>query len=323
MIEFTNVSKSYGEVKVLNDISIKIKKGTVHGVIGQSGAGKSTLIRTINKLETIDEGQVIVNGSDIHRVDEKQLKQIRLQTGFIFQDFNLLSQLSVWENIVFPLKQNKLPIDNWVEELIDIVGLRSEVDKYPSQLSGGQRQRIAIARALVTNPQILLCDEATSALDSNTTNDILNLLLAINERLKITIVMVTHEIDVIKKVCDDVTVLKNGSVIESGDVFDIFVNSENEYTNSLINSNEIEDGGNQIKKTESFIVDFIYLNDNIQQHLLQKLANDLRIDFSVHAGTVTNLKNGSIGKLKVEFFGDKSGVEQYLQTNNILYKEVL
>ena len=205
MIEIQNLYKSYGSLEVLKDISFKIEKGDIFGIIGQSGAGKSTLLRCFNGLENFQKGEVIVDGQAISSLNKKQMSDIQKEMGMIFQNFNLLNRLNVYDNIALPLKfwkQDPHSLENKqrIEKLLKLVGLEEKSQAYPRQLSGGQKQRVAIARALVLNPEILLCDEATSALDPQITRDILNLLLKINKEMNITIVVVTHQMEVIKQI---------------------------------------------------------------------------------------------------------------------------
>lgn len=242
MIQVKHISKTFTtgkgrKVRALNDASFSVEKGEIFGIIGSSGAGKSTIIRCLNLLERPDTGEVWVDGKEFTRLSEKQLQQERRQIGMIFQHFNLLSSRTVFDNIAFPLELNKTPkeeIQQRVNELLDLVGLQIKANDYPSNLSGGQKQRVAIARALANNPSLLLCDEATSALDPETTKSILKLLQTINDKLKITIVLITHEIQVIKAICHRVAVVKDGNIIESGDKEQIFGAPQNPHTAQFV-----------------------------------------------------------------------------------------
>ena len=210
MINIRNLSKSFGETEVLKDISIKIGKGEIYGIIGHSGAGKSTLLRCINRLESYEKGEVEVMGKEVSKLNEVELREFRKDLGMIFQNFNLLKRKTVYQNISLPLEvwgYSKIKIDKRVKELLKLVGLEEKINSKPASLSGGQKQRVAIARALALEPKILLCDEATSALDPKITKDILALLLKINKELGITIVMVTHQMEVIKEVCERVALI--------------------------------------------------------------------------------------------------------------------
>jgi len=243
MIEIKNVSKVFRqknrEIHALQSVSLTIPKGRIFGVIGSSGAGKSTLIRCVNLLERPSSGEVIVDGQDLMRLSAKELSAARQEIGMIFQHFNLLASRTVSDNIALPLKLNgtsKADIKLRVAELLDLVGISEKANEYPANLSGGQKQRVAIARALAVNPKILLCDEATSALDPETTASILALLKDINQRFQITILLITHEMNVVKSICDEVAVISDGELIEQGKVSDIFAHPQTYLTKRFIAS---------------------------------------------------------------------------------------
>ena len=243
MLEFRNISKVYKtkhkEVIGVDDVSFTVHKGDIFGIVGYSGAGKSSLLRCVNLLERPTSGEVIVDGVNLTELSSENLRQARLKIGMIFQHFYLISQKTVGENIAFALRAAKTPsneIDMRVKELLEMVGLSDKRDVYPAQLSGGQKQRVGIARALANNPSVLLCDEATSALDPKTTVSILRLLKEINEKLGITIVLITHEMDVVKEICNRMAIMQDGRVIELGDVYDIFASPEKPLTKEFINS---------------------------------------------------------------------------------------
>ncbi|REA63310.1 D-methionine ABC transporter, ATP-binding protein [Dyadobacter luteus] len=243
MIEFRNISKVFRhnerEITALSEVSLTVKAGEIFGVIGKSGAGKSTLIRCANLLERPTSGTVFIDGHDLTALSESQLVQQRRQIGMIFQHFNLLSSRTVAENVAFPLEligTSKNEIDNRVHELLNLVGLQDKATQYPAKLSGGQKQRVAIARTLANNPKVLLCDEATSALDPATTRSILALLKDINKRLNITILLITHEMAVIKSICDSVAVIDEGRLIENGKVADVFMNPSTSLAKDFIAS---------------------------------------------------------------------------------------
>lgn len=245
-IVIKNLTKRYeirgNEVIALSGINITIEKGDIYGIIGMSGAGKSTLVRSINFLEKPTEGQVLIEGVDLAELSEKQLRKKRSEIGMIFQNFNLLEQKNVLENICFPLEitgSKKREARKRAKELLHLVHLEDKERAYPSQLSGGQKQRVAIARALATNPNILLCDEATSALDPQTTAAILSLLREINEKLGITIVIITHQMSVVTEICNKVAVIDNGRLVEEGYVKDIFENPKSDAAKELISGKEI------------------------------------------------------------------------------------
>lgn len=235
MIKISNVSKEYntpyGKITALKGINLTIKKGDIFGIIGFSGAGKSTLIRCINRLEEPDSGNIIIDNLDITTLSKKELNKSRKKIGMIFQQFNLLDSRTVFENIAFPLQLDKIPkkkIKERVEEILELVDLSDKKDAYPSQLSGGQKQRVGIARALANKPDILLSDEATSALDPLTTFSILELLKDINKKLNITIILITHELEVIKYICKNTAVIEHGEITESGKTEELFINPKSD-----------------------------------------------------------------------------------------------
>jgi len=237
-VRFINLGKTYdGSVHALQGIDLAIQRGEVFGIIGRSGAGKSSLIRTINRLEQPSSGRVLIDQVDIGEYDEDRLVTLRRRIGMIFQHFNLMSAKTVWQNVELPLKVAgvpKLQREQKVRELLELVGLQDKHKAYPAQLSGGQKQRVGIARSLVHDPQILLCDEATSALDPETTQSILGLLRDINKRLGLTIVLITHEMAVIREICDRVVVLEHGRIVEQGPVWQVFGNPQHEVSRTLL-----------------------------------------------------------------------------------------
>ncbi len=242
MIQIEHLNKTYvsrqGETHIaLTDINLTIDDGSVFGIIGQSGAGKSTLVRCLNLLERPTSGSIIINGRDITSLSEKELREFRSSVSMVFQNFSLLQQRTVLRNVVFPLElrhADKKEAEKRARELLELVGLADKCDKYPSQLSGGQQQRVAIARALVNNPSIMLCDEATSALDSMTTHSILKLLKDINEKMGVTIVLITHSLAVAELICDNVVVIDEGKIVEEGKTEDIFANPQSDVARKLL-----------------------------------------------------------------------------------------
>ncbi|HAK68866.1 MAG: ATP-binding cassette domain-containing protein [Treponema sp.] len=252
MIEIENLSKTFetadGPVHSLKNVSLKIEDGEIFGVIGMSGAGKSTLVRSINMLEKPTSGRVLINGQDVSVLDEKELRRMRRKVTMIFQSFNLLSQRNCLGNVCFPLELSGSPKQEAVkkaQELLELVGLGDKANAYPSQLSGGQQQRVAIARALATNPDVLLCDEATSALDPKTTASILDLIQEINRRLKITVIVITHQMSVVEKICSRVAILEEGTVVETGSVEQIFSRPRSRAAKNLV----FPEGGNTVAVT--------------------------------------------------------------------------
>lgn len=242
MIQIEHLNKTYvsrrGETHTaLTDINLTIEDGSVFGIIGQSGAGKSTLVRCLNLLERPTSGSIIINGRDITSLSEKELREFRSSVSMVFQNFSLLQQRTVLRNVMFPLElrhADKKEAEKRARELLELVGLADKCDKYPSQLSGGQQQRVAIARALVNNPSIMLCDEATSALDSMTTHSILKLLKDINEKMGVTIVLITHSLAVAELICDNVVVIDEGKIVEEGKTEDIFANPQSDVARKLL-----------------------------------------------------------------------------------------
>ena len=241
MIQLSHIEKTYdspsGPVKALKGIDLTIERGEIFGIIGLSGAGKSTLIRCINMLERPTAGKVIVDGQDMTAMSEKELRKARKNIGMIFQHFNLLSSATVYDNIAFPLRLSHTPeeeIKKKVLPLLDLVGLADKAHQYPSQLSGGQKQRVGIARALASEPKVLLCDEATSALDPNTTHSILNLIRDINKKLGITVIIITHQMSVVEETCNRVAILDNGTVVEQGEVSTVFAHPQSDAAKRLV-----------------------------------------------------------------------------------------
>lgn len=246
-IKIRHLNKFYDvqgkQVQALKDINLDIPQGKIFGIIGKSGAGKSSLLRTLNGLESISCGEIQIHQQDISQLNHQQLIELRQKIGMIFQHFNLLSAKTVWENVALPLKIAKVKaveIEQRVNEVLELVGLADKAQQYPSQLSGGQKQRVGIARALVSNPEILLCDEATSALDPESTSVILSLLKEINQKLGLTIVLITHEMQVIREICDQVVVIDQGEIVEAGQVWSVFSNPQQAITQELLNLEQLD-----------------------------------------------------------------------------------
>ncbi|MFE0506623.1 methionine ABC transporter ATP-binding protein [Peribacillus butanolivorans] len=338
MIEFRQVSKVFddGEKKIeaLKEINITVEKGDIFGVIGFSGAGKSTLIRTVNLLEYPTLGEVIVEGKDLAKMSEKDLREAKKNIGMIFQHFNLLNSKTVFDNVAMPLllgKKKKKEIEERVNEILRFVGLEDKAMNYPNQLSGGQKQRVGIARALATNPSILLCDEATSALDPQTTKSILNLLKRINDEYKITILIITHEMEVIKEICNRVAVMEDGSVIESGNVFDIFARPRTETTRNFIRSvvrDEVPSSVYGLLKEDAYFsrifkIDFFGLSSG--QPIVSKTAKRFSVEINVLFGNITELQGIPFGNLIVEIIGNDDEINralQFIKNQKVEVKEV-
>ncbi|GAA5784012.1 methionine import ATP-binding protein MetN 2 [Chitiniphilus shinanonensis] len=322
MIRFQNIHKSYlvagKDVPALAGIDFEIAAGEVFGIIGHSGAGKSTLVRLINLLERPTQGQVLIDGRDITALPDAGLRDLRRGIGMIFQHFNLLSSKTVAENVAFPLKLAGLrdapAIKARVAALLARVGLTEHADKYPAQLSGGQKQRVGIARALATEPSILLCDEATSALDPQTTRSVLRLLAEINRELGLTIVIITHEMDVVRTVCDRVAVLDAGRVVELGPVAEVFLHPQHPTTRRFVLEAEHVDEGEQVDDyahVPGRVVRLTFKGDATYAPVLGDVARNTGIDFSILAGRIDRIKESPYGQLTVAFTGD--GVDAALQ----------
>ena len=313
MIEFQNVSKSYktpaGETVALQPLNLSVRAGEVFGIIGHSGAGKSTLIRLINRLEQPSGGSLLVDGVDITKLDDNELRALRRGIGMIFQHFNLLSSRTVAENIAFPLQLAgvaRKEIDLRVAELLQLVGLGDFENRYPAQLSGGQKQRVGIARALATKPKLLLCDEATSALDPQTTASVLQLLSDINRELGLTIVLITHEMDVVRRICDRVAVLDAGHLVESGPVTQVFLHPSHPTTRRFVSEAEHIDEGElhrDFAAVEGRILRLTFLGNETYRPLLGQIARKTGVDYNILAGRIDRIRDTPYGQLTVSLVG--------------------
>ncbi|MGH4118215.1 methionine ABC transporter ATP-binding protein [Clostridium sp.] len=292
MIKVCNVSKSFSKSKVLNNVSFTVNKGDIYGVIGHSGAGKSTLLRCFNGLETYDEGTINIMGKEVKKLNSKELREFRKNVGIIFQSFNLINRKNVFENISFPLEvwgMDKLSIKKRVNSLIDLVGLKDKVNSNVRELSGGQKQRVGIARALSLNPKILLCDEATSALDPKTTKSILQLLRDINNKLNITIIVVTHQMEVVKEICNKFILLEGGEIKSHGTTDELFVRPTSEMKTLMGDEELLPSMGHNIK---------IFFPKEISQNcLITSIARELDIDFSIVWGRLEKFRDNVMGSL--------------------------
>ncbi|MGH4123238.1 MAG: methionine ABC transporter ATP-binding protein [Clostridium sp.] len=332
MIWIKGVRKVYvnkqGTVEALKEIDLHIEKGKIFGIIGYSGAGKSTLIRCINLLEKPTCGQVIVNNKELTKLPEKELRDSRKKIGMIFQHFNLMSSRNVFQNVEYPLKGNSYTKEDKKQKvlsLLELVGLSDKILAYPSQLSGGQKQRVAIARALANDPQVLLCDEATSAIDPQTTGSILKLLKEINEKLDLTIVIITHQMEVVKEICHEVAVMEDGQIVERGEIVDIFTNPKagitKEFISTVFNYDKIYDFLCDVEFAEGETVAKIsFVGQNTGQAFISKLSRKFKIDASILFGNIEIIQHIPIGNLIVKFNGTKEGIVEsikYLEENNI------
>ncbi|MGN9121395.1 methionine ABC transporter ATP-binding protein [Turicibacter bilis] len=301
-----------GRVTAVDSVNLSIQKGEIFGIIGYSGAGKSTLIRMLNLLERPTEGTVTIDGKDLTQISSKELRLARQQIGMVFQHFNLLWSRTVFENIAFSLEiagVNKDEIKPRVLELIQLVGLSGKEDNYPSQLSGGQKQRVGIARALANNPKVLLCDEATSALDPQTTDEILDLLVQINKKYNLTIVLITHEMHVIQKICHHVAIMESGRIVEQGDVLTVFSNPQHPVTERFVKQVASEDDSLEtvehlIKKfPEGKIVLLKYLKEKAEQPFITNVIRNYQVDINIIQGKVVQTQEGGYGSLYVQLTG--------------------
>ena len=328
MIQLQHISKVYegkNRVEALKDINLSIKEGEIYGIIGHSGAGKSTLIRCINMLERPTSGAVIVDGTDLVSLSETELRKARKSIGMIFQHFNLLSSRTVYENVAFPLELqglSKSQIKERVMPILDIVKLTDRMDNYPSQLSGGQKQRVGIARALASDPKVLLCDEATSALDPTTTQDILDLLKDINRKMNLTIIMITHEMQVIREICDHVAVIEGGYILEEGTVVDVFTNPREKTTREFIGSVVKEDLPKaalaHLNMQDTWaegtapVVRLKFTGNATDEPVVAGLVKRFGLDVSILFGGIDYIQGTSVGRLIIVLEGERSKVQEGL-----------
>lgn len=328
MIRIKDISKHYhsssgNEINALNNINLSVEKGQIFGVIGKSGAGKSTLIRCINLLEEPTSGSIQIDNLEITTLSKKALRTERHKIGMIFQHFNLLSSKTVFDNIALPLKlanADKQKIKTKVTELLALTGLTNKRDSYPAELSGGQKQRVAIARALANDPHVLLCDEATSALDPHTTKSILNLLRDINKKLQLTILLITHEMNVVKEICDQVAVIDQGEIIEQGNVLQIFTHAEQAVTRELINTAlriDLPESIKEILATEREpnhypLIRFTFIGNEAGKPFLSKLSEELKIEFNILQANIELIHQKPVGIMLVQAIVDDTGLNNTL-----------
>ncbi|HBN9628571.1 TPA: methionine ABC transporter ATP-binding protein [Pseudomonas aeruginosa] len=314
MIEFHDVHKTYRvagrEIPALQPTRLNIQAGQIFGLIGHSGAGKSTLLRLINRLEEPSGGRILVEGEDVTALDAEGLRRFRQRVGMIFQHFNLLSSKTVADNIAMPLRLaggfSRAEVDARVSELLAWVGLSDHARKYPAQLSGGQKQRVGIARALACRPSILLCDEATSALDPQTTASVLQLLAEINRELKLTIVLITHEMDVIRRVCDQVAVMDGGAIVEQGDVADVFLHPQHPTTRRFVFEAERVDEDERhddFAHVPGLILRLTFRGEATYAPLLGTVARQTGVDYSILSGRIDRIKDTPYGQLTLALVG--------------------
>ena len=330
MIQLSHIEKTYdspsGPVKALKGIDLTIERGEIFGIIGLSGAGKSTLIRCINMLERPTAGKVIVDGQDMTVMSEKELRKARKNIGMIFQHFNLLSSATVYDNIAFPLRLSHTPeaeIKKKVLPLLELVGLADKAHQYPSQLSGGQKQRVGIARALASEPKVLLCDEATSALDPQTTRSILELIQDINRKLSLTVVVITHEMQVIKDICDKVAVIENGVIAEQGTVLEVFTNPQKPITKDFISvllSNELPAAfrGGEVSKEPLpgayLLLRLTFIGESADDPVLAGMIRKFpEIEVTMLFGNLDQIKSTPFGRMIIGITGPEAKIQEALQ----------
>ena len=326
MIRVENVSKTYtgkqGTVAAVKDVSLEISRGEIFGVIGFSGAGKSTLIRLLNGLETVTSGHIYINDKDITTLKRKELLKERQKIAMIFQHFNLLWSRTVEENIAFSLEIAGVPKAERkakVAELIDLVGLTGREKSYPSQLSGGQKQRVGIARALANDPEVLLCDEATSALDPKTTKDILKLLVEINQELGLTIVLITHEMHVVRQICHRVAVMEEGRVVESGEVIEVFKNPQQPITKQFVGEERVDDEIDEVfhhlstSLRPGVAVRIQYLGDRTGDAVLSEAIRKLDATVSILQAKVNITQKGILGSMIILIEEESSKAEEVIE----------
>ena len=316
MIEITGLGKYFGDHKVLSDISLSVGKGDVFGIVGHSGAGKSTLLRCLNGLEGYSEGSVKVKGREVKDLNDMELKQLRRDMGMIFQNFNLMNRKNVFENIMFPLKvwgTPKAEAEARASELLELVGLTAKRDEKVRNLSGGQKQRVGIARALALNPEILLCDEATSALDPKTTISILELLMDINKKLNVTIIAVTHQMEVVKMICNKVIILDGGRVVDSGDTDKLFLAPGPQLRKLITDDYAVIPSGTNIR--------LMFPREIANEGIVSKMARELEINFSIVGGRIEKYRDTVMGFLIINVATqDVPAIEKWLKENKMFWE---
>lgn len=334
-IQIKNLLKKYklkngNELNAVDDVTLNIDKGDIYGIMGLSGAGKSTLIRLINRLEEPTSGEIIIKNDNILQYDEEKLRNFRKKTGMIFQHFNLLNSRNVKGNVAFPLEisgWDRENINKRVDELLEIVGLSDKKENYPEQLSGGQKQRVAIARALANNPEILLSDEATSALDPRTTNSILELLMDINKKFGITIILITHQMEVIRKICNKAAIMSDGKIVEEGTTKEIFLNPKTTLAKEFVANisheelqfNENNADGNDITKDKiKFKIKFS--GEQVEKPYITELVKRYNAEINILGGSIDKLREVTVGHLIVELSAKEeklNDIQKWLNENNV------
>lgn len=319
MIKINGLKKAFGSLSVLDDINLNIGPGQVYGLVGRSGVGKSTLLRCINGLESYDSGSLRVDGIEVSSLSNREAREFKRDIGMIFQQFSLLSRLNVYDNIALPMKcwdHKKINIDKKVKALVEVVGIPDKLYVKPNQLSGGQKQRVAIARALSMDPKILLCDEATSALDPKTAQAIITLLNQINQQLGITIVVVTHQMSVLRTACEEISIMENGRIIESGPVESIFLSQPPALVNIIGTKDLIlPDSGVNIK--------ILLSKATADKPIITQMARDLQTDFVILGGETERYRNTVLGTIFINVTEDSSSkITNYLDEHRVIWKHV-
>lgn len=328
MITLNKVTKTFLNKKqpfeAVKETNLTISKGEIYGIVGYSGAGKSTLLRMLNGLERPSSGSVIIDDKELSPLGKRELRKERQSIGMIFQHFNLLWSRTVLENICFPLEiagVSKAERIDRARELISLVGLSDKEKAYPAQLSGGEKQRVGIARALANDPKVLLCDEATSALDPQTTDEVLDLLAKINEELNVTIVLITHEMEVVRKICDRVAVMNKGNIVEEGSVLQVFRNPQEDITKRFIrqdretDNKETRQALTELKKAypDGQIIQLFFQGDNVGSPVITQVSRQCGCDINIIQGTIQSTHNTPVGTLIIQVLGDQSKQEQALE----------
>lgn len=330
MIELKNITVDFDGFLACDDVSLHVEKNDIYGIVGFSGAGKSTLVRTINLLQRPSAGSVIVKGENLLDLSKKDLRAKRKNIGMIFQHFNLLNNITILDNVIYPIRKLKIPKEEKVKkarELLEVVGIADKADSYPRELSGGQQQRCAIARALASDPEILLCDEATSALDPKTTKQILSLLKELNQRLGLTIVIITHQMEVVKDLCNKCAVMQDGKIVENGSTLEIFANPKDPLTKEFVEtSTNVAETIDQVKENigilreNELLVKLNYIGESTTEPLINDLYEKFGVKTNVLAGNIEFITGVPVGNLIVTLSGEKENlgkIGDYLEERNV------
>ena len=330
MIDLKNITVDFDGFKAVDNVNLRVEKNDIYGIVGFSGAGKSTLVRTINLLQRPTSGEVLINDENLLNLSNKELRARRKNIGMIFQHFNLLNNITVLDNVIFPIRKLKISKEEKeakARKLLDLVGIGDKADNYPRELSGGQQQRCAIARALASDPEILLCDEATSALDPKTTKQILKLLKELNENLGLTIVIITHQMEVVKDLCNKCAVMQDGKIVESGSTLSIFANPRDNLTREFVEtSTNITDTIEEVKqnigilKENELLVKLNYVGESTTEPLINDIYNKFGIKTNILAGNIEFITGVPVGNLIVSLSGDRDSLSKlgdYLEERKV------